>query len=63
MSPIETGDLLRIARALGFELSEAEIEEIREQVKHGLASIDRLDELPLTDVEPALGFKLNEPHD
>ena len=58
MSTIETDDLLRIARALGFEISRAEIEEIRAEVEQGLASIERLDELPLSDVEPAAIYRL-----
>jgi len=53
MGSIETETLLQIAKALGFHLSPAEIEEIREQVEQGIASIERLDELPLSDVEPA----------
>lgn len=58
MGKVESQDLLRIAWALGFELSEAEIEEIRGEVEQGLASIERLDELPLSDVEPAAIYRL-----
>ena len=47
-----------MARALGFDLSVAEIEEIRGEVEQGLASIERLDELQLSDIEPAALYRL-----
>ena len=58
MGKVESLDLLRIARALGFDLSLAEIEEIRGEVEQGLASIERLDELQLSDIEPAPLYRL-----
>ena len=62
MEPVKTEDLLRMAKLLGFDVSPAEIEEIRGQVEHGLALIERLDALPLADVEPATGFQVTR-HD
>ncbi|MBI3965696.1 MAG: aspartyl/glutamyl-tRNA amidotransferase subunit C [Chloroflexi bacterium] len=47
-----------IAKYAGLELDESELDELQPQIEGLLAGLEKLNELPLKDVEPATIFTL-----
>ena len=55
---ISLDTLKRMSRLAGFDWSDAELEPIRPAVERLLEALERLDALPLGDVEPTTQYRV-----
>ena len=58
MEGVNAKTLKRMAALLGYDWSDEEIEALLPRVEKSLEMVDRLDALPLRDVEPALQYRI-----
>jgi Asp-tRNA(Asn)/Glu-tRNA(Gln) amidotransferase C subunit len=58
MEGVNAKTLKRVAALLDYNWSDEEIEALLPQVQKSLEMVDRLDELALRDVEPALQYRV-----
>jgi len=58
MSPIDVEALRQAARAAGFDFAEADLAPIQTAVERALQALERLEALPLANVEPVTQFRV-----
>jgi Asp-tRNA(Asn)/Glu-tRNA(Gln) amidotransferase C subunit len=58
MEGVNAKTLRRMAAFLGYNWADEEIEALLPQVEKSLEMVERLDALPLRDVEPALQYRM-----
>jgi Asp-tRNA(Asn)/Glu-tRNA(Gln) amidotransferase C subunit len=58
MEPVTVAMLSSMAKLQGYAWSDAEIEAILPQVARALQLVGQLETLPLSDVEPAIQYRL-----
>ena len=60
LAPMEIGldDMKRIAAAAGFAWTDAELEPIRPAVERLLQALERLEGLPLEELEPTTQYRM-----
>ena len=65
MEGVTAKTLRRMAALLGYDWVDEELEVLLPQVERSLEMVERLDALPLRDVEPALQYRIvpEDPHE
>ena len=65
MEGVNAKTLRRMAALLGYDWGDEELEVLLPQVERSLEMVERLDALPLRDVEPALQYRIlpEDPHE
>ena len=58
MESVNAKTLRRMAALLGYDWPDEELEALLPQVERSLEMVERLDALPLRDVEPALQYRI-----
>ena len=58
MEGVTAKTLRRMAALLGYDWVDEELEVLLPQVERSLEMVERLDALPLRDVEPALQYRI-----
>jgi Asp-tRNA(Asn)/Glu-tRNA(Gln) amidotransferase C subunit len=58
MSPIDVEALRQAARMAGFEFSETDLAPIQTAVERALQALERLEALPVANVEPVTQFRV-----
>jgi Asp-tRNA(Asn)/Glu-tRNA(Gln) amidotransferase C subunit len=58
MNSVDVETLQRAARLAGFELAASDLETLRSAVERALQALERLEALPLANVEPVTQYRV-----
>ncbi len=60
MEPVTPKALKRMAALLGYDWTDEEIDRLFPLAEKSLALVDKLDALPLRDIEPAVEYRITK---